>query len=274
MGLLPYLTAHAMDEDYEHAAERRRRTRPEAAHGPQRRRRIGMRGAVVIALFALLVVTAAVQTSRNAVAAANERRDLVTQVRARKQAFDDQRQRLLELQVSTTTLRRRLLERDQTATAVLARVDLLSIRAGTLDVQGPGVRVRVDDALRAVADPRLQVLDVDLQKLVNGLWQAGAEAISINGQRLTTLSAIRHAGDAITVNYRSLSRPYLISAVGDPDTLPARFANTTSGQAWLDLQAKVGLEYDMTTRRTLDVPAARTPTLRYAEAGTDQKGTR
>ena len=44
------------------------------------------------------------------------------------------------------------------------------------------------------------MLDPDLQKLVNGLWAAGAEAISINGQRLTNLSAIREAGEAITVN--------------------------------------------------------------------------
>ena len=68
------------------------------------------------------------------------------------------------------------------------------------------------------------MLDIDLQILVNGLWESGAEAISINGHRLSNLTAIRGAGDAITVDYRSLTRPYQIEAIGDPRTLPASFA--------------------------------------------------
>ena len=58
----------------------------------------------------------------------------------------------------------------------------------------------VDDA-PDTTDDKQRVLDLDLQKLVNGLWQVGAEAISINGQRLTSLSAIRDAGSSITVNF-------------------------------------------------------------------------
>ena len=96
---------------------------------------------------------------------------------------------------------------------------------------------------------------------------SGAEAISINGERLTTLSAIRHAGSAITVNYTSLSRPYRVLAIGDVRTLPSRFADTTSGQAWLDLQRQFGLRFTMRTQRTLRLPAAGTPELRFARTG-------
>ena len=70
---------------------------------------------------------------------------------------------------------------------------------------------------------RNEVLDTDLQRLVNGLWEAGAEAISLNGQRLTNLSTIRQAGGAITTNGRSLRPPYVLSVIGDKDTLPATF---------------------------------------------------
>jgi uncharacterized protein YlxW (UPF0749 family) len=126
------------------------------------------------------------------------------------------------------------------------------------------VRVVVDNAPGAAQDERLRVLDTDLQHLVNGLWQAGAEAISINGERLTNLSAIRHAGSAITVNFRSLSRPYTVSAIGDPDRLPVRFGNTTSGQTWLDLQQKVGLKFSMRVVRSLSLPAQPLRPLRYA----------
>jgi len=89
------------------------------------------------------------------------------------------------------------------------------------------------------------VLDTDLQILVNGLWQAGAEAIAINGNRLGPLSAIRTAGSAITVNYRSLSPPYTVQAIGDPATLQARFVDTAGGQAWLDLESNFGLRFEM-----------------------------
>ena len=74
------------------------------------------------------------------------------------------------------------------------------------------MRVVADDAPGADS-ARNEVLDTDLQKLVNGLWEAGAEAISINGQRLTNLSTIRQAGGAITVNARSLRPP--VRRLGD-----------------------------------------------------------
>ena len=76
---------------------------------------------------------------------------------------------------------------------------------------------------------RDRVLDIDLQVLANGLWQAGAEAVSINGHRLSDLTAIRSAGDAITVDYRSLTRPYRVEAIGDPRTLQARFVESAGG---------------------------------------------
>jgi uncharacterized protein YlxW (UPF0749 family) len=138
-------------------------------------------------------------------------------------------------------------------------------------VHGPGVEIVADDAAEAESD-RNKVLDSDLQKLVNGLWRAGAEAISINGERLTNLSAIRHAGSAITVNFRSLNRPYRILAIGDRLTLPARFADTTSGQAWLDLQREVGLRFTMRTQKSLRLPAAAVPELRYARSAAAPEG--
>ena len=56
---------------------------------------------------------------------------------------------------------------------------------------------------------------------MNGLWTAGAEAISINGQRLTVLTAIRNGGPVINVNSRPLAPPYTVQAIGDPRTLLA-----------------------------------------------------
>ena len=123
--------------------------------------------------------------------------------------------------------------------------------------------MRADDAPGADSAGN-KVLDSDLQRLVNGFWQAGAEAIALNGQRLTNLSTIRLAGTAITVNNRSLRRPYVLAVIGDKDTLPARFAETSSGQAWLDLTREAGLQLSITPESSIRLPATEVLALRYA----------
>ncbi len=260
MGLLDYLTTHAMDEDYAFVSESREGG---ADHKPPPlHRRIGVVGAVVMALFAALVVTAAVQTSRNSATDEKERRDLVGQVDQARSQLDGDRRVATSLTSEVRRLQARQLRSDTSAQGILDQISLLGIRAGTVPVRGPGVRVVADDAPGADT-ARNEVLDTDLQKLVNGLWEAGAEAISLNGQRLTNLSTIRLAGRAITVNARSLRRPYVVSAIGNKDTLPARFAETSSGQAWLDLQREVGLRLKITPVSSLRLPAAEV-SLRYA----------
>ncbi|MGO1341870.1 MAG: DUF881 domain-containing protein, partial [Cellulosimicrobium funkei] len=59
----------------------------------------------------------------------------------------------------------------------------------------------------------------DLQRVVNALWAGGAEAVAINDQRLTGLSAIRSAGDAVLVDLQPLVGPYRVEAIGDPDAM-------------------------------------------------------
>jgi uncharacterized protein YlxW (UPF0749 family) len=257
MGLLDYLTSHALDEDYAYVCERK------ASRGTERpRRRIGLVGALVMAVFAVLVITAAAQTSRNSVSDERERRELVIQVSQARTQLTAERAQLARLKAETAALEDRQLSSDTSAQGLLDNIRLLGVRAGTIPVRGPGVRVVADNAPGANS-PRNEVLDSDLQKLVNGLWEAGAEAISLNGQRLTTLSTIRLAGGAITVNARSLSRPYVVSAIGNRDTLPARFAETSSGQAWLDLRREVGLRLTITSVSSLRLPGAAV-SLRYA----------
>ena len=72
---------------------------------------------------------------------------------------------------------------------------------GAVAVRGPGLVIVVDDAPSSENSQPDRVYDVDLQILTNGLWQAGAEAVAINGHRLSALTAIRGAGEAITVDY-------------------------------------------------------------------------
>jgi uncharacterized protein YlxW (UPF0749 family) len=266
MGLLPYLTAHALDEDYAHVAAQR-----EARQTGRSRRRIGIAGGLALAVFALLAATAAAQTSQDSASQERERRALIEQVKDRKGSVEADRRRVARLQADINQLESQQLRNSQVSGSVFAELRLLALRSGTSAVRGPGVEVVVDDAENAQSD-RYKVLDSDLQKLVNGLWRAGAEAISINNERLTALSAIRHAGSAITVNFTSLTRPYRVLAIGNPKTLPDRFLKTTSGQAWFDLQRQMGLQFTMRTQGSLKLPAAEVPTLRYARSPESTRG--
>jgi uncharacterized protein YlxW (UPF0749 family) len=262
MGLLDYLTTHALDEDYAFVSRRKEMAAKTTAANPTPTRGSGAIGAFVLAVFAVLVVTAALQTSRNSVSSEQERRELASQVSAARAQLEDERVLLRQLRAEAAALEEQQLRSDASAQGLLDSINVLGAKAGTLPVRGPGVRLVADNAPGS-ATAQSEVLDSDLQKLVNGLWAAGAEAIALNGQRLTTLSTIRLAGGAITVNARSLRRPYVVTAIGDEDTLPARFAETSGGQAWLDLQREVGLRLSISPVSSLRLPGTEV-SLRYA----------
>jgi len=258
MGLLNYITAHSLDEDYAHVSARDERPTDGKQPGA------GLAALVILGLFGLLVATAGVQTSRNAVTDEDAHQQLATQLSARSAQVDSRRAQVEELTAEVEQLRTDFLETTTRGRQLSTRLSRLAVRTGAAAVTGPGVKVVVDDNPNATSSVQ-RVLDKDLQKLVNGLWAAGAEAIAVDGQRLSNLSAIRHAGSAITVNGRSLSAPYTVLAIGDPDTLPARFVETEHGMEWLNLQVpQFGLQFDMTSEESLTLPAASHLNLRYA----------
>lgn len=147
---------------------------------------------------------------------------------------------------------------------------MLGVAAGETAVRGPGIVVTADDAGDAVPGAGGIILDTDLQTLVNGLWAAGAEAIAVNGHRLGTLTAIRFAGQAITVDYRSLTPPYVVEAIGNPNTLPARFLETAGGQAWLGLQANFGIRFQTRTADRLELAGKPPDSLLWAHPVTSR----
>ena len=224
---------------------------------------------LVLAAFMLLIITAATQTSRNAVAEAHERADLVKQVKSKQATVDAANTLIDQLRAQNSTLTSDLASNDKLSSGTRTTLGTLGVLSGISAVHGPGVEITVDDAPESHST-RQTVLDSDLQLLVNGLWQSGAEAIAINGERLTALTAVRQAGSAIDVNYHNLSRPYVVRAIGNPATMPARLADTAGGQAWLDLHQQLGLRFDVRTRTRLDLPAADVPTLRSVKPAVKQ----
>ena len=254
--LLTTLTQNSLDEDYQHAADERVRRgggKP-PSHGV---------AVVVVALFGLLIVTAAVQNSRNATTSERGRAELVEQVNDRLAEVASSERSLSGMRADNTRL---AIAHDELAAderSASNRTDELGAGTGFRPVAGEGVRIRVDDSPDGSNDGRVR--DEDLAVLVDGLWAAGAEAVSINGQRLTNVSPIRNVGEAIHIKTVPLRAPYTVLAVGDTNTLQARFGDSVSGVAWASLKNSFGFEFSMANADSLELPGSLTPTLRSAE---------
>lgn len=262
LGLLSFLDSAVGHDEY--AEAQRTVDAGRAPRGPWWR-------LVATAAITALALVAASQTAANSTADGQQRSNLIKQITDRKATMDGLTASIRETQAQIKELDSGLTGNAQLSSSVREQLALWGTQSGVLAVTGPGVEVVVDNA-PASTEGNGVVQDRDLQQLANGLWQAGAEAISINGQRLTGLSAIRTAGSAITVNYQPLTPPYVIDAIGNPATMPASFAQTASGAAWLDLQQQLGMVFSMTTKSSLSLAAAPLPTLREARPSVRKTG--
>lgn len=115
---------------------------------------------------------------------------------------------------------------DEMIASLKSEIETMKIVSGMSDVEGAGVIVLITDGDRELLeneDPNnIIVHDVDIRTIVDDLWYAGAEAISINGQRiLFNISEIYCNGPTIRVNNRRFSQPFIIRAIGDRKHLEA-----------------------------------------------------
>lgn len=277
--LLELITRQSLDEDYQHVAERRRREQaaaaatrqqsgsPEVGSRPTGRplSRSGLTIAVVL-VFGLLVAVAAVQTSRNASVDNASKDQLISRINTRHAAVASLQKQIAALRASTTREETAYGDLGRSLDAATSTQDALSAATGWASVRGAGVRATLDDAPSGGTSG--QVRDSDLAGLVNGLWQAGATAISVNGQRVTPLSALRNTATVVRINDTSLSPPYTVLALGDTKMMQAKFAQTVSGIRLRNLTNQYGMPFSMQNESNLMLPAAPSSmlVLRHARA--------
>ncbi|MFU8853518.1 DUF881 domain-containing protein [Micromonospora sp. SL1-18] len=250
-----------LEPGYVAAAERRKQA------PPSRWRRLLARPVSLLVLvtigflFAVAYrVTAAEEPSR-----AKARAGLIADIKQREAETDRLTDRADQLREEVGRERDAALSGSQAS-----RLRKLEAGTGLGRVRGDGVVVRLADAPRdknavtgADAGPS-QVLYSDLQKVANDLWAAGAEAIAINGQRLTATTTIRQAGEAILVDYRPVTSPYEVTAIG-PGSMRDRFEESRSAALMREVARATGLSFGVKKAGDLTLPAAPQPRLRYAE---------
>ncbi len=268
MSLLTNVMDHSLDDGYAEAAARKSAA---GVGGLPRTLRAKLGLAAGLVLAALVVTVGAAQARVSAPTLAKEREELIHRIQKGTAEADTQQQRVDAARDAVDRIQREALKQHGDGKA-----DLLALLAGSTQVTGPGVKLVVDDAKGAAAGtggPREssdfsdtgRVRDRDLQRVVNGLWQSGAEAISVNGQRLTSLSAIRAAGDAILVDNKPLVPPYTVLAVGDGQRLSTEFQDSADGQYLHVLQENYGVRARISVESEVTLPPAPSLTVRTAK---------
>ena len=144
---------------------------------------------------------------------------LITNLEAENAALESQ---LAAVRQETDTIIMNSSSSETQLTEQQHQLTQLQIRAGLTALEGPGVTVTLDDNKNILIgdDPNRYVIHYEnLLFIVNDLRNAGAEAISINGQRIVVSSEIRCVGNVILINTTRLAPPFVISAIGDPTAL-------------------------------------------------------
>jgi uncharacterized protein YlxW (UPF0749 family) len=288
--LLDQVLADTLDPAYAQAAAARaaRAAGVGEAPGPARpgwlRRR---RGQLLVALTLIFAGLLASVTYSEAAAGAQgrekARQALRDDIAEGSSTTDDLVAQLEQLTADVTRTRQEALAASAVGQRALDRLADAEQAAAVVAVTGPGMRVTMDNAPPAadsdpvggseqVAEAGI-VQDHDLQLAVNALWASGAEAVSINGQRIGATTAIRQAGGAILVDLRPVTTPYVISAVGDPDELPNAFISTPEAATLAGLTRDYGVVFTVARADDLRLPAGTSAELRSARPlGRDKGG--
>jgi uncharacterized protein YlxW (UPF0749 family) len=145
-------------------------------------------------------------------------------------------------------------------------------RSGITAVSGPGIAVQLNNG----NDPHVagdtkrdwEVKYVDIQDVVNVLWSAGAEAVSVNHQRVVPSSSFFVAGSDLLLNGVHLTAPYEVDAIGDGSRFNGSLSDGNNLQDLKTRSEQYQLKLTWQTQRNLQLPAYDgAVVVRYAVAG-------
>ena len=163
---------------------------------------------------------------------------------------------------------------EQSDQALLDEIAYLQLAAGMTDVVGPGIEVVLEDSTAANTsgdEADYLIHDSDILSVVNELRDAGAEALSLNGNRILATSEIRCSGSVVTINGRRTSAPFVIDAIGDTDTM---FNALMMRNGVVDVLKQWSIQVSATEVDELLVPAYDgTIEYRYAQTATEDNVT-
>ncbi len=228
-----------------------------------RRRLRSLWGPVLVPLTALgagLLFATSAATAQGTDLRADRRLQLTELISRERTAVTQQERSAGVLRATVAAEAARVAEQD-TRVAAATAPQPLEVAAGLVAVRGPGVTVSLDDAPRRPGRPALSddpddlvVHQQDVQAVVNALWSAGAEAMTLMGQRIVSTSAVRCVGNTVVLHGRVYSPPFVITAVGEPAALRDALSSDPGVLYFRSFVDRFGLGYTVGTDRSVELP--------------------
>lgn len=236
-----------------------------------------MATAAVLALTGFLTAVVAQAASDQAEGRVGVRAALATDVDRGTDTVDSLEQELSDLTAEVGAGRDTALNTSRAGREALSALDAAEAGAATVPVVGPGLRLVLGDELPSAAsdplDPEAEtldrVLDRDLASLLNALWSAGAEAISVNDVRVGPNTAVRAAGGALLVDFQPVLSPYEVRAIGDQDGMQTSLVTSDDILFLVGLSQQIGLVFDLAQESEMRLDAASVAPPRFATAVRD-----
>jgi uncharacterized protein YlxW (UPF0749 family) len=211
----------------------------------------------MLAVAAFLLVTTGFATTAATQKEAPRKKALINQILSERQDVDDLDLAVAQLRAQVDNAQTAAGQKSASQNQAQQQQSALSELAATTAMEGPATIVRLADAPRddkanSTSFGTDRVQDHDIQLVVNELFASGAEAIAINDNRVSAVTPIRAAGGTIVVNYRPVSSPYRIVAIGADRKTFEQSQVATNFTQW---KKQFQLGYSVSTTKKTTVPA-------------------
>lgn len=212
--------------------------------------------AVICFLLCFAVTLQYKSVTKNSTAGLNESKraqELEVQLINANQEIINLKKDNMKLNSDIDIYRKDAASKDSGAAALKAELEKALLVASLTDVVGPGIEITLTDSTDA-APAQTEATDIvhdsDLRDVVNELWGAGAEAVSINNERIASTTPIRCVGNTIMINDKRCSTPFVIKAIGDKASLDSAL-NIRGGV--LDVLKLYGIQVNVTKSDTIRI---------------------
>jgi uncharacterized protein YlxW (UPF0749 family) len=238
------LPGHTLSQPWRRVLAVFRRARAAQRRRDRQRRPLGRILTAVVCVFAGLLVMASALNARGTDLRPGRNTDLVSLVQAQSRRNADLTRKLTAVRAQVDALTAAQNQTSDLGPQLAEQARL----AGLTAVTGPAVSVTLDDAPSSVAangiDADLLVVhQQDIQSVANVLWAGGAEAMTIQGQRVISTTGIKCVGNTVVLHGIPYAPPYVISAIGNPDRLRAALATAEPIRIYKQYVEAYGLVY-------------------------------
>lgn len=214
-------------------------------------------GIMCFALTTAIVVQVRTVKSTNSTVSQNyEENNLRAEVLRYKERYDNQYKELEEAEAELEKERKDSVENNEQLTEIENQIQQGNKIIGLTEVKGPGVIVTLKDAqvttgTTYIGDPNdLVVHDVDVLSVVNALFNSGAEAVSVNEQRVVPTTSIICGGNIVDINGERIGAPFVIKAIG----LPEYLSNIAMEGGYLDRLNGYGIVTKLEQSNSITIP--------------------